>query len=287
MEKIKLLSVLIFACVFLLCGCQREKNVESTPIKEVAEEQNEDVEAVKEPVEDSITESGTELTYVIEEWSQEVYAGEGEDKEPLLMEAKIEYPVFAGGEEKITQDFNLFTQQELESFQNVAQKTAEEARECYAEFPDMAFPWSLEWIYQVNSIDDDYLSLSCNFYTYSGGAHGMYGTHGTVFARRTGEEISLSAFVEQSGADMEGIYTYLINECKRLQDEEDVLMWEDFEEIIRNDVAVDSAWYLTKDNLVIVASVYTLASYAAGEFTFEIPRNELQNLNAIENITAP
>lgn len=275
MKKVKILSPLIFACALFLCGCQQEKNVESTPIGEVAEEQNEVTDVVKEPVEEPVAETEAELTYLMEEWSQEFYAGEGDNKEPLLMKGKIGYPVFAGGEEELTKEFNLFIQQELASFQNEVQKTAEDAQAFYADFPDMVHHWSIEWTYYVTDIDDNYLSLSCDYYAYTGGAHGMYGTHGNVFDRKTGEEVSLSAFVEQSGADMETIYTYLINECKRLQNEEDILMWDDYEEIIRNDVAVDNAWYLTKDNLVIVANVYSLAAYAAGDFTFEIPRNEL------------
>lgn len=289
MKKIKILSSILIACTLFLCGCQWEKNAESTPTQEVAEGENQDIntEAGKEPVEESVNESATELTYVMEEWFEEYYAGEGENKEPLLMEAKMGYPVFAGGEEELTEGFNLFVQQEFESFQDSAIKSAEEAKEVYADFPDMPHPWSTQQTYNVTSVEEDYLSLSCDFYIYSGGAHGMYGTYGKVFDRKTGEEVSLADFVEQSGTEMEAIHTYLINECKRKQNEEGVFMWDDYEEVIRNDVAVDGSWYLTKDNLVIVAGVYTLASYADGEFTFEIPRDELPNLNSIDNTTTP
>lgn len=120
-----------------------------------------------------------------------------------------------------------------------------------------------------------YLSLEIVADIYTGGAHGSQIVTGITFDLATGEEISGSDLAEDSAAL--NVKVVELVEAQAAEDFEEGMLTGDVGAFAEG-VLSTSAWYLTEEALVVFASEYEIAPYAAGIIHFTLPYSELSGL---------
>ncbi len=272
MKKIIRTSFLMLGTAILLCACQAEEKKETDNVQTDIEADGDEQDS------EQIDAESKALTYTMKNWSHDIYKGGEQNEESRLFTANFDYPEFLGGEDEASQELNAFFQQQLKAF--IAEiEGYSDLEENYAEYGEATYPWSYECKFSVSVIDNQYISISNTMDGYLGGAHGSYNTYGYVFDKQTGNAVELTEFLNQSNTDSETLNAYLVKESEQMALKKEAVLWDEYDKIIREEVAVDGNWYLTDEDLVIVANQYILSYYAAGNFVFEIPRDELVNLN--------
>ncbi len=114
-------------------------------------------------------------------------------------------------------------------------------------------------------VTEDILSFYVDYYTYTGGAHGMTDRVAYNFDLNTGEELALS---DLFAPDIN--YSAMINE--RVQAAIDLNPETYFEgEFGFKSISEDQRFYLANGNLIVYFLQYEIAPYAAGIRTFSVP----------------
>ena len=124
-------------------------------------------------------------------------------------------------------------------------------------------------------------SLGVSFYSFTGGAHGNYGTLNLIFDIHTGDQITFGDIVSRENLSA---LTKLGEEQFRMDKEiapdsslHDAGYWFDKDEFV-----LCSNVGLTDSSLVFYYSPYEIAPYALGATTLEIPLTKCQSLLSIE-----
>ncbi len=130
---------------------------------------------------------------------------------------------------------------------------------------------------KVSRLDDNMLSILYSDVSYTGGAHGSYGSFGYTFDLQSGEMLRL----EQLSSDPAGLTEFLVQTMLEIADADPNFPIEDSflpaggrEEAFRN-LLREGAWYFDRDGLVIFSTLYELGPYAAGIAEFPIPYEKL------------
>lgn len=118
-------------------------------------------------------------------------------------------------------------------------------------------------------VTDNVLSFYVDYYSYTGGAHGMTERIAYNFNLNTGEELKLSDFFE-SGVD----YITMINEKVQAAIDRDPQLYFPKEYGFQG-ISEDQGFYLENNSLTVFFLQYEIAPYAAGIRTFSIPYNQL------------
>lgn len=106
------------------------------------------------------------------------------------------------------------------------------------------------------------LSLLCYTYAYTGGAHGSYDYFGQNFSTVTGKALSIDDLTDDPEALRAALTEHILAAAK--EDAEELFDVEGFTERVYD----TDAWYLTDDELVIVAQVGEIAAGARGKVEF-------------------
>ncbi len=135
---------------------------------------------------------------------------------------------------------------------------------------------SNEVSYDIALANNDFISLTVNNYTFTGGAHG--GTSSSVinYDLKNNRELELADIFEQNSNYLKTISDYSIADLtKRLTDMSD-------EEWIGRGAGAEidnfASWNLTKKGLMFTFDQYQVAAYAAGPQTVIIPYNDLKSV---------
>ncbi len=142
-------------------------------------------------------------------------------------------------------------------------------------FPDNA----LSLNYKFELLTKSIISYTIFNYSYSGGAHGLYGTAGYSYSLNTLQKIDLRDLLENDS----NVLVTLKKLCKekllaKAQNELDILSEEEF---FLNPDALNEEWetysnfYLQKRSVVIIFSIYQLTAYALGQHEVFISYEEL------------
>jgi hypothetical protein len=121
---------------------------------------------------------------------------------------------------------------------------------------------------------DNLLSLGFFTYSYSGGAHGNYGTRGATFDARTGQALR---FQDIFRADAQAQLSVLLEQAaRRTLRQPATIPLDRF--LFVNKMPVTHNVYLTSGGAVFIYTPYEIASYAQGEIRLFVPREQLRPL---------
>ena len=146
---------------------------------------------------------------------------------------------------------------------------------------DSFYELAAERSYAVARNDGRILTLLCNDYTYTGGAHGIYGTRAYCFDVSTGEVLTLDDITDNADA-LRALLKDRISDLAAndpdinerisgfMSDEE---LAAGLEALIR-----EGSWYFDQSGIKVFSDVYEISSYAAGMVGFPISYEELGDL---------
>jgi Protein of unknown function (DUF3298)/Deacetylase PdaC len=135
---------------------------------------------------------------------------------------------------------------------------------------------SNEVSYDVALANNDFISLTLNNYTFTGGAHGGTSSSTINYDLKNNRELALADIFEPNSNYLKVISDYSIADLsKRLTDMSD-------EEWIGRGAGAEAdnfaSWNLTKKGLMFTFDQYQVAAYAAGPQTVIIPYNDLKSV---------
>ncbi len=110
------------------------------------------------------------------------------------------------------------------------------------------------------------ISFEAMDYTFSGGAHGMYGVNGKTFDTQTGRELRLSDLSRQPEAFREACISEMVRQGLLMEN-----LWYTTAQDLRpmvEAIADRDSWYLTDQGIVFHSSPYELAPYSEGAIEF-------------------
>ena len=147
-------------------------------------------------------------------------------------------------------------------------------KDCREDVAEEEFNYSEELGYTVHLQQGGMLSLTKDFYSYTGGAHGMYGIEGLTLTVPQGRHILLKDLVseEKKPALQEKVTERLLNEWS------DALFDEVKEQLQKEPITLENNFYLTPEGAVFYWNAYELAPYVAGTLTVAIPYSEIEGL---------
>lgn len=121
---------------------------------------------------------------------------------------------------------------------------------------------------------DNLLSLGFFSYSYSGGAHGNYGTSAATFDARTGRELR---FADIFRPDTQAQLSVLLEQAvRRTLKQPNTVPLDQF--LFVKKMPVTRNLYLTSGGAVFIYTPYEIASYAQGEIRLFVPREQLRPL---------
>jgi len=141
-------------------------------------------------------------------------------------------------------------------------------------------PLSCSRTVSVTRADENTLTLLYNDYSYTGGAHGIYGSRGYVFDTQSGERLALEDLTDDYTKLRDFLVDFMVAEAEsdadmaeRLNQMPDASYAEMFEPLLRT-----GSWYFGQDGLEIFSDVYELSDYASGPIAFTVPYEKLKGL---------
>lgn len=220
-----------------------------------------------------------------------------EEGDTVVSTVDISYIKLSGGDETVNAKINKILAEiplaGLSGYMNMEDSTAQnfpdldkasaaflaEPEKQKKEFPDMMLMgYSYESKVDTLFISPKVITVYAFEYTFTGGAHGNYGTDYYNFDAKTGELLKLGDFVKDTVA-----LTKLV-EKKFIENEKAEAKANDFEFDMSYYFLNEGKFFLpanigfTKDGLRFTYSPYEIAAYARGEISFDISYKELATL---------
>lgn len=220
-----------------------------------------------------------------------------EEGDTVVSTVDISYIKLSGGNETVNAKINKILAEiplvGLSGYMNMEDSTAQnfpdldkasaaflaEPEKQKKEFPDMMLMgYSYESKVDTLFISPKVITVYAFEYTFTGGAHGNYGTDYYNFDAKTGELLKLGDFVKDTVA-----LTKLV-EKKFIENEKAEAKANDFEFDMSYYFLNEGKFFLpanigfTKDGLRFTYSPYEIAAYARGEISFDISYKELATL---------
>ncbi|MBN2852314.1 MAG: DUF3298 and DUF4163 domain-containing protein [Clostridia bacterium] len=130
-----------------------------------------------------------------------------------------------------------------------------------------AFPHTLDFGFDIKTLDSSIMSVAIIYYTYTGGAHGLETTYSYTFRLNDGTQVAFKELFDKN-------YDFITAINKEISDnkytftggfDEYVYQVEDFKGITEN-----TKFYIKDNSIVIYYNPYEIAAYAAGYLEFRI-----------------
>lgn len=197
--------------------------------------------------------------------------------ESPLINVDLNIPVITGMQDKqIQTKLNQLLQDEAIKRQEAM--TAEAQKDSEFILTEPYHSYQIVSRFNQYYVTQDTLSFYVDYYTYTGGAHGMTDRVAYNFNLNTGQELALSHLFA-SGTN----YTEIINERVRAIIKLDPDVYFEGEAGFRG-ISEEQRFYLENGNLMVYFLQYEIAPYAAGIRTFPVPlpSNHLNHANRDE-----
>lgn len=140
---------------------------------------------------------------------------------------------------------------------------------------DGTLPWAYEVTFDRAAETDSTISFSDSYYSYSGGALGIYGTGYINFKKESGRKIN---FTDLFDADqITGLTATVEQHFRELHNIAEGQGYDQAGFFIEDDsFYVSKNFLLDSDNISFVYQVYEIAPYVAGEITVTVPIKKLK-----------
>jgi hypothetical protein len=161
---------------------------------------------------------------------------------------------------------------------DLARESAQARRQARADgFPYNKHSYQAEW--QIVADIPGWLSLSNEFSTYSGGAHGIYGVNSLVWHKQSGEAMDAIELFSSAKALEEALGERLCNGLDREREKrrgvpvnrEEENSFNDCPDIGEFTVLVGSGGGRRFDRLTLYAGPYVAGAYAEGDYRINLP----------------
>lgn len=116
--------------------------------------------------------------------------------------------------------------------------------------------------------DNRVISFTKKNNTYSGGAHGNYGTWGYNFDAQTGIKLSIADIVNDFSEFTTAANEYLFAELEKGYGEG---LWKDYKETIKAMWKENDYWYFNDSGITIIFNPYEVGPYAMGDVMITLP----------------
>lgn len=239
-------------------------------------------------------ETDPELTITFEEKNfrseENIY-----DEDTIFSEMSYRYPLFAGGDEKVTKRLNdyIFSLNQEEYFsestdeKSAAESLEEIAKRFFAEAKAGAvegYPYTSAWSYELTTdtvfldTDSKKLTLIHNYYIYTGGAHPNYYISLSNIDLTTGDTVSNELLFKHDKLLLEAAKKRFI-ENEKLVAGENEYTFELNNYWFENDTFhLPTAIGFTREGIRCIYSPYEIASYARGAIDFLVPYSDVPHL---------
>lgn len=208
-------------------------------------------------------------------------AMEGNCKSDDCTHILLEIPVLKGGDPKVSEAINNFTQDEIREavkarlpepqgnipIDVMCESFIEGYKLFLLEFPDSEQKWYLEILGDSSIIGDDYYTLMLRHSEYLGGAHGTAFTRLQSFDLKTGNQIDFAGRFDMRVVGKEAEKRF--REANKLTPEADLndagFLFKDGKFTLPENMG------LTPDGLLLIYNSYEVASFAQGATRILIP----------------
>ncbi len=284
MKKILAVCMMAVMC-FMVAACGGKDGETTTPQegenKPVQEQQQEQVAPEQGDVD---TQTQNEGEGILDNPVSIVYEFENEnlnaDSGEVYFYAGYTKPVVTIRDNAVAADkINMYFDNSQEAFEQLIDDYAVDAKDYYGITQGMSnYLWHRDLA--QSRADAGIISFIETEDTYLGGAHGSFCITGYNFDTATGEALKLENLSDDPAGFYQMVKKSIIEQCKKYPEQEafyNPVGSEEFASSI-DDVLNSNSWYFTKEGLEIIANQYAIAPYAAGNFTFVIPYDELDGL---------
>lgn len=221
------------------------------------------------------------VTVTFEESSDEHKADDG----TVLLTTSTQMPVVSieGGEEaaeKINADireyFDTFSYDETLSMakEDYTASLGEDGWEFHGYSTDISS--------EVTRMDDAVVSFRITPYSYTGGAHGNYGSVCKNYSAKTGELLSL----EEIAGDYDTFHAAVLDYISDLAETsayKDKLYDTPAKDDLDSTLFQEESWLFTRSGISFLAAPYVLGPYASGEIAFMLPYEKAYELGLKED----
>ncbi len=226
----------------------------------------------------TVSPNETNITIDMSTDTEEITADDG----TVLLTKSYSYPVITiEGNNEAAEKINADILSRVESFR--ANKESEEwAKEGYVSSQDSEYdfiPYMEDIAFGIQRADSNVISFVETSYSFTGGAHGNYGSGGINFNTKTGDIIAFSDLSDDAVAFHEDTLAYN-QELAKTEAYQERMFSSDFlsPDSLESVLYADGKWYLSTEGLVFISNPYELGPYAAGMIEFVIPYSDLADM---------
>ena len=281
-------NLVIITVILCLTGCGVKESVEEDTTSQTAilEESvnatdNEDgagnigeEETAQEEISEEIVIPENNIVIEFETMSEEYQAEDGTE----ILTTSLTYPVVTIKDNEVASEkINMDILNYKEQFDTGVLEMLEMVRSDY-EFAKSEegmdfYSYSLESRFEPERKDDTILSFTLLDWSFTGGAHGNYGTTGVNYNAVTGDKITLETLTADREQFKSFAGEYFLNLSKTTGYQDRMFEPYDQQTLLEN-LFLEGKWYLGSSGITFFADPYMLGPYAAGTIDFLIPYEE-------------
>ncbi len=276
--------MILVACICLgTTGCGKnsvtEKEVVPSTMEQTdtTDEVNTGTEEASSIQEDKGETAEYETSIDVVDYSREIK----DEKGVLMLKVTQNSPdVTIDGSAAAADNINDFYLQEKDTFDALAEKYTNDAKEYYAglteEDRSNFHSYELGLEYSLKRADDKVISIVKDGYEYTGGAHPNAYRHAATFDTASGEQLTLDKIFNDADQAKSFITDYLREELKNEKYKD--ALFEDYEKDISS-ILDENTWYFSDEGFVVISNEYIISPHSTGILEFTIPYDKLENLN--------
>lgn len=217
--------------------------------------------------------AGSSMSCQMKNWTEAKKNAKG----TVIYQGTCRYPSMTGSS-KAAAAINKTIQTDLKAFQKAAKENEADAvernKEGWEGFDEGGYYFDQE-NYSDPSFINDFISMKYEYSNFTGGAHGLYGTYGYVFSAKDGTQIKLADLLKACGSSDATVASYLSKVLLYRRDHSDFYLNDTYQTDLEGSILADGSWYITNNNLILIANPYAISSYAQGQSFFAIPFGSL------------
>ena len=144
----------------------------------------------------------------------------------------------------------------------------------WANFYDYMYTWVEDYRKKITYVDNNHIGIESSFYEYAGGAHGTYGSGGSVFLLDENRYMYLDdLFEEADSLEIRKLFTKKLEESVGMKEGENLV--EDHYYWVE-ELDPTENFIIKEKGVHFIYTIYEIASYASGETDLFFTYKELK-----------